>query len=173
MSTAGADKADTAAAGNPAGTLGHELKLLVEMVLERSAPWLERLRAGDHPDLGEHSAERQCVSWCPICTAVSIAKSQGPEFSARACEQAAQAVSLLRAVLADRWHPEQGVHMPGFDPRTSGNGSAASSASAPPPAAGTPRTPAADGEGGGGQRRSSSRVQRVAVRKSENGERLR
>lgn len=164
MSTAGSDETDTAAAG----TLGHELRLLIEMIIERSAPWLERLRTGESDGL-EHSAERHCVSWCPICTAATIAKSQGPEFSARACEQAAQAVSLLRAVLADRWHPEQGVHMPGFDPRTSDGPTATDAAPESEPEA----TPAAEASANGSRRRSSPRVQRVAVRKSENGERLR
>lgn len=136
--------------------LGHEVKLLVDMVVERSAPWLERVRTADHP---EHGPTEPCIGWCPICTAVNVARGQGPEFTARAFDQAAQAVALLRAVLADRWHPEHGVHMPGFEPD-----------SASPPGF---RTHANAGFGQPQNRASSQRVQHFAVRKAEPGEQQR
>lgn len=140
------DSQDSAGSAGSVG-LGHEVKLLVDMVVERSAPWLERVRTADHP---EHGPTQPCVGWCPICTAVNVARGQGPEFTARAFDQAAQAVALLRAVLADRWHPEHGVHMPGFEP---------DSASSPGFRAHADAT--------------SQRVQHFAVRKAEPGEQQR
>lgn len=164
-----------------AASLGHEVKLLVDMVVERSAPWLERVKAAG-PDAytaaqraaaeAGHASGQPCIGWCPICTTVNVARGQGPEFTARAFEQAAQVVSLLRAVLADRWHPEQGVHMPGFEPdaptapsmRPVGDApkAAFSASDAPKASFATPPPPRSNG--------SSPRVQRFAVRKAEAGE---
>jgi hypothetical protein len=45
-----------------------------------------------------------------------VVRGERPELVARLAEQLAQLVALLRAVLADRWEPEAGVHMPGFRP---------------------------------------------------------
>jgi hypothetical protein len=45
-----------------------------------------------------------------------VVHGQRPEFAARFLEQAAQLIALLRAVLADRWEPHDGVHLPGFQP---------------------------------------------------------
>lgn len=150
MSTADSDPAGQ-------GSLGHEVKLLVDMVLERSAPWLER--DAQRVDFADHGTDRPCVGWCPICTAVNVARGQGPEFTSRAFEQAAQAVALLRAVLADRWHPEQGLHVPGF---------------ATEPAAARQPEPAAPKQPTSAPKQSPSspspRVQRFAVRKAEPGE---
>lgn len=47
---------------------------------------------------------------------MAVARGERPELSARALEQAAHLIALLRAVLADRWYPSDGVHMPGFRP---------------------------------------------------------
>lgn len=171
-----------------AASLGHEVKLLVDMVVERSAPWLERVKAAG-PDAytaaqraaaaagqeAGHAAGQPCVGWCPICTAVNVARGQGPEFTGRAFEQAAQVVSLLRAVLADRWHPEQGMHMPGFEPdaptapamRPAGDvpKAAFGTSNVPKVAFGTPPSHP-NGRSSGG----APRVQRFAVRKAEAGE---
>ena len=54
--------------------------------------------------------------WCPLCAIVAVVRGERPELVARLAEQLAQLVALLRAVLADRWEPEEGVHMPGFRP---------------------------------------------------------
>jgi len=173
---------DAGAAG-----LGHEVKLLVDMVVERSAPWLERVKttgpdayaaaqqaAAQHAAAAaEHAAHgQQCLAWCPICTTVNVARGQPPEFTARAFEQAAQLIALLRAVLADRWHPEQGVHMPGFEPEP---GAQPPRRDAPNATFGTSNVPnAAFGTIPGhlnGRTGSSSRVQHFQVRKAEPGER--
>lgn len=102
------ERSEPTSTDDGAANLGNEVKLLVDLVVQHSAPWLDGIMASGH----------------------------GPEFSARALEQAAQLVALLRAVLADRWHPAEGVHLPGFQPekpatpsrrrepeRASGNGS--------------------------------------------------
>ncbi|MFD2474027.1 hypothetical protein [Amycolatopsis silviterrae] len=114
------------------------------MVIERAAPWLEGVMAAGHgsgpeepgaPDVEDSTSG---CGWCPLCAIVAVVRGERPEFVARVLEQAAQLVALLRAVLADRWEPEEGVHMPGFRP-----------AAAPAPASSEP----------------SSRVQHIVVRK--------
>lgn len=166
-------------------SLGEEIRLLVDMVVEHAAPWLESMVAAGHrgtaghpgaageqgwpsadPDVGggasgvadgaaqsgaaqsgaeagepsaagqesaagntseragtagntaENDAHERPIAcgWCPLCAVVAVARGERPELSVRALEQAAQMVALLRAVLADRWFPGEGVHMPGFKP---------------------------------------------------------
>ncbi|MET9264444.1 hypothetical protein [Amycolatopsis sp. NPDC004079] len=130
--------------------LAEEIRLLVEMVIERAAPWLEGVMAAGHGAPEEPGAEGASgvedstsgCGWCPLCAIVAVVRGERPEFVARVLEQAAQLVALLRAVLADRWEPDEGVHMPGFRP-----------------AARPPATAAASSS------ESSSRVQHIVVRK--------
>ncbi|MGH3452168.1 MAG: hypothetical protein ACRDQW_15895, partial [Haloechinothrix sp.] len=106
--------------------LAQEIRLLVDMVVEHSAPWLEGIIAAGHGGTEHRGAAEDGADdarppgagcgWCPLCAVVAVVRGERPEFSARALEQAAQLVALLRAVLADRWYPEGGVHMPGFRP---------------------------------------------------------
>ncbi|WP_037353662.1 hypothetical protein [Amycolatopsis orientalis] len=130
--------------------LAEEIRLLVEMVIERAAPWLEGVMAAGH---GDHSRPEEPgapdvedstsgCGWCPLCAIVAVVRGERPEFVARLLEQAAQLVALLRAVLADRWEPEEGVHMPGFRPAAHPAAAAATASSEP-----------------------SSRVQHIVVRK--------
>ncbi|WP_116202118.1 hypothetical protein [Amycolatopsis circi] len=121
------------------------------MVIERAAPWLEGVLAAGHGAPGEPGAEgvsgvedsTSGCGWCPLCAIVAVVRGERPEFVARVLEQAAQLVALLRAVLADRWEPDEGVHMPGFRPAAHPPAAAATSSSEP-----------------------SSRVQHIVVRKS-------
>lgn len=100
-----------------ATSLAEEIRLLVEMVVERAAPWLEGvISAGHGQETEQQPHETSDCGWCPLCALVAVAKGERPEFVAKLMEQAAQLVALLRAVLADRWEPEGGVHMPGFQP---------------------------------------------------------
>lgn len=162
---------DGSASSDGSAGLGHEVKLLVDMVVERSAPWLERVRTADHP---EHGPTQPCVGWCPICTAVNVARGQGPEFTARAFEQAAQAVALLRAVLADRWHPEGGVHMPGFEPDSASSPGFRTHANAGFGTSDFPNATLGKHQSDQPQKRATSpRVQHFAVRKAEPGEQQR
>ncbi|HET6288539.1 MAG TPA: hypothetical protein VFG15_17550 [Amycolatopsis sp.] len=92
--------------------LAEEIRLLVELVVEHAAPWLEGLISAGH-GCSEHDADG---GWCPLCAVVGVFRGERPDVVARLMEQAAQLVALLRAVLADRWEPEDGVHMPGFQP---------------------------------------------------------
>jgi hypothetical protein len=96
-------------------SLAEEIRLLVEMVVERAAPWLEGVVAAGH---GSTERVPSDCGWCPLCAVVSVVRGERPELAARLVEQLAQLVALLRAVLADRWEPEQGFHMPGFQPAT-------------------------------------------------------
>ncbi|WP_410642851.1 hypothetical protein [Amycolatopsis sp. lyj-346] len=118
--------------------LTEEIRLLAEMVAEKAAPWLEDVLAAGHgsffsgvpggeapgpgrspgsygtPD--EAKPDGSACGWCPLCAIVAVVRGERPELVARLAEQLAQLVALLRAVLADRWEPEEGVHMPGFRP---------------------------------------------------------
>jgi hypothetical protein len=118
--------------------LAEEIRLLAELVAEKAAPWLEGLLAAGHgsffsgvpggeapgpgrspggygpPD--EAKPDGSACGWCPLCAIVAVVRGERPELVARLAEQLAQLVALLRAVLADRWEPEEGVHMPGFRP---------------------------------------------------------
>jgi hypothetical protein len=136
-------------AGYDGASLTEEIRLLVEMVVERAAPWLEGVvSAGHGPEArtvpGEHAADGRECGWCPLCALVAVARGERPEFAAKLLEQAAQLIALLRAVLADRWEPQEGVHMPGFHP--------------------APRSGARQDEPTPA-RASSARVQHIAVRK--------
>jgi len=103
--------------------LAEEIRLLIEMVVERAAPWLEGVVAAGHGGEDDRTDEGKtggsACGWCPLCAIVAVVRGERPEFAARLLEQLAQLVALLRAVLADRWEPEEGVHMPGFRPVSS------------------------------------------------------
>lgn len=96
-----------------ATSLAEEIRLLVEMVIERAAPWLDGIVSAGHGPAERPAAD---CGWCPLCAVVAVVRGERPEFAARLVEQLAQLVALLRAVLADRWDPEHGFHMPGFAP---------------------------------------------------------
>ena len=96
--------------------LAEEIRLLAEMVVEKAAPWLEGVLAAGHGTPDEAKADASACGWCPLCAIVAVVRGERPELVARLAEQLAQLVALLRAVLADRWEPDEGVHMPGFRP---------------------------------------------------------
>lgn len=96
--------------------LAEEIRLLAEMVVEKAAPWLEGVVAAGHGDPDQAKPDGSACGWCPLCAIVAVVQGERPEFVARLLEQLAQLVALLRAVLADRWEPDEGVHMPGFRP---------------------------------------------------------
>lgn len=102
--------------------LADEIRLLVDLIVERAAPWLDSLAeeghgagagedhtGGDDPG-GTGEAER---GWCPLCAVLAICRGERVDVAARVVDQLTQLLALLRAVLADRWHPHEGVHMPG------------------------------------------------------------
>lgn len=139
--------------------LTREIRLLVEMVAEHASPWLDSILAAGHgtafgagsrPDAaGDEGPPAGGESgWCPLCAVIAIVRGERPEFAARLAEQMARLVALLRAVLADRWSPEGGVHMPGFDSQE------------PPFAASTP-----DGDLRGRGEEGQARVQHIPVRR--------
>ncbi len=71
---------------------------------------------GGYSTPDEAKPDGSACGWCPLCAIVAVVRGERPELVARLAEQLAQLVALLRAVLADRWEPEEGVHMPGFRP---------------------------------------------------------
>lgn len=118
-----------------AASLVEEIRLLIEMVVEHALPWLESLLADGHgtAHAGERSTDDEsdpdrdqvgepACDWCPLCAVVALAHGRRPEFAVRVFDEAARVVALLRAVLADRWQPDDGVHMPGFRPSAPENG---------------------------------------------------
>ncbi|NBH05573.1 hypothetical protein [Amycolatopsis sp. SID8362] len=96
--------------------LAEEIRLLAELVVEKAAPWLEGVVAAGHGDPDQAKPDGSACGWCPLCAIVAVVRGERPELVARVLEQLAQLVALLRAVLADRWEPDEGVHMPGFRP---------------------------------------------------------
>lgn len=141
--------------------LRHEIRLLIDMIVEHAAPWLDGIIAAGHGsddhDTDDHHEDAaggqgaRC-GWCPLCAVVNVARGERPELSTRAFEQTAQLVALLRAVLADRWYPGEGVHMPGFEPES-----------------GTYHAARSDGGADSGPQNggpTGARVQRIAVRRS-------
>jgi hypothetical protein len=89
----------------PGTRLVEELRLLLDAVADRAGPWLDRVSA--------EPASPSCR--CPGCAVVALVRGEPNELAARSLDRAADAVALLRAVLADRWHPGT-PHMPGFTP---------------------------------------------------------
>lgn len=163
------ERTEGISANDAVADLGTEIMLLIEMIVEHAAPWLDGLVAAGHTGglfgsasedaTGEHSASQYDCGWCPLCAVVSMARGNQPEFSARAIEQLAQLVGVLRAVLADRWYPGEGIHMPGA-PRAERQETGpvwTAQASARPS---TPQGPAPARPSGG------SRAQRITVRKA-------
>lgn len=158
--------------------LGQEVKLLAELVLDNSAPWLESLEAAGHgSDTGEHApsahepaeegagdeaSDDKHPGWCPWCMLVDLARRDRPDISGRAMGQATQLVSVLRAVLADRFHPAEGVHLPSFGRGSEDEDADAESDVDDEPAAGD----AEASEPAPQPRRNGSRVQRIPVRKA-------
>ncbi len=107
--------------------LADEIRLLVDLIVERAAPWLDSLvEEGHGTDAGQDhtggndpggndtggtgAAER---GWCPLCAVLAICRGERVDVAARLVDQLTQLLALLRAVLADRWHPHEGVHVPG------------------------------------------------------------
>ncbi|OZM74533.1 hypothetical protein CFN78_05315 [Amycolatopsis antarctica] len=141
--------------GRDGASLADEIRLLVELVVDRAAPWLDGVIAAGH-GAERATGEQQEQSthpgsgcgWCPLCALVALVRGERPEIAARVLDQAAQLIALLRAVLADRWEPGEGVHMPGYQP---------------PPRPDPPR-PSARPEDGPSAQASPSRVQHIAVR---------
>lgn len=191
------ERTERISANDAAADLGTELMLLIEMIVEHAAPWLDGLIAAGHTgglfgggasgaaDSGEsgggasseHANEQYNCGWCPLCAVVSMARGDRPEFSARAIEQLAQLVGVLRAVLADRWYPGEGIHMPGT-PRAERQDTGPTWTDGPrtrptaPEAAATGRYApgrSAAGRSAGGRPDGVSRAQRITVRKAAPG----
>jgi hypothetical protein len=152
--------------GYDGASLIAEIGLLVELVVEYAAPWLEGVVTAGHgpeqhagapvaqPDSEQPAAEPSGnCGWCPLCAIVAMVRGERPEFADRLLEQAAQLIALLRAVLADRWQPQDGVHMPGFQPA-----SRQPAGQDVPVAAAAPSSTARSSS-------PSGRVQHIAVRK--------
>ncbi|MPY97275.1 MAG: hypothetical protein GEU97_04640 [Actinophytocola sp.] len=162
------ERTERASANDAVADLGTEIMLLIEMIVEHAAPWLDGLVAAGHTgglfgasesDEGTAEHGQYDCGWCPLCAVVSMARGNQPEFSARAIEQLAQLVGVLRAVLADRWYPGEGIHMPGAPPaeRTDTGPAWTSQASARPSASQDAAPPRPSG---------GSRAQRITVRKA-------
>lgn len=149
------ERTERISANEAVADLGNEILLLVEMIVEHAAPWLDAVIAAGHTGSGlfaaaEDASQPGC-GWCPLCAVVAMARGDRPEFSARAIEQLAQLIGVLRAVLADRWYPGEGIHVPGRPQAERPDGGSAWT--------GAPRQEAPSSAG-------ASRAQRITVRKA-------
>lgn len=149
------ERTERISANDAVADLGNEILLLVEMIVEHAAPWLDAVIAAGHTGSGlfagaDDTSQPGC-GWCPLCAVVAMARGDRPEFSARAIEQLAQLIGVLRAVLADRWYPGEGIHMPGRPQAERQDGGSAWT--------GAPRQEAPSSAG-------ASRAQRITVRKA-------
>lgn len=96
MTTASGGQARGSAAD--AGPLARELRLLLEALLDRSEPWLDRFTGeGGATDGGP--AEPATCQWCPLCAVAAVARGERSELAARAGEHAAALLALLREVV--------------------------------------------------------------------------
>lgn len=118
---------------DPGSRLLEELVLLLDALARQAGPWLDRVAAGhdEHDNLaaefpglppevsiggdsGPHPAgtDRSCV----LCAVAALLTGQPNELAAETLTRLAEAVAVLRAVLADRWSPQDAPHLPGFRP---------------------------------------------------------
>ncbi|MGX7826902.1 hypothetical protein ACTG9Q_17590 [Actinokineospora sp. 24-640] len=123
----------------PGSRLAEELSLLFAAMADQVAPWLDRVAAEGHDEpacgwcplcaviavvRGEPSepgpdrvaTDEPACGWCPLCAVVAMVRGEPSALAAQSLERMADVVALLRAVLADRWSPEEAPHMPGFRP---------------------------------------------------------
>lgn len=133
--------------------LGQEIKQLVDLVVEHSESKVDGMiraaaMASGAGHFGETGADGTSCGWCPICAMVNATKGERVELSGKVVDQMTHLVALLRAVLADRWSPGEGVHMPGFQQ------------AAPEPVVAESEWPAADSRD-----TAAPRVQRIPVTK--------
>ncbi|WP_298177842.1 hypothetical protein [Saccharomonospora sp.] len=112
--------------GTDAAQLADEIRLLVDLVVERARPWLESVFEAGHGHGHEHvdtetdiSSGGESDQWCPLCAVVAVFRGERVDVVAQVLEHMTRLLGLLRAVLADRWAPEDGIHMPGFRPSPS------------------------------------------------------
>lgn len=121
---------------DPGSRLLEELVLLLDALAHQAGPWLDRVAAGhdghrdssdlagEFPDLsaevplggdtGPHAAgaDHSCV----LCAVAALLTGKPNELAAETLARLAEAVAVLRAVLADRWWPQNAPHLPGFRP---------------------------------------------------------
>jgi hypothetical protein len=76
--------------------LGAEVRGVAMAVLDRLEPALERVRAGD--PAGDASAT---CGICPVCAVLAALRREHPELAARAAEQAASMLAVLRTALEE------------------------------------------------------------------------
>lgn len=102
------------------GPLAEELRLFAVALLDRYEPGVRSVLAGLRVEAQQAAAEpvtapteSQCPQWCPICSALALARGDRPELGGRIAEHADSLLTVLRAVL----QPAPGHAEP---PRTGG-----------------------------------------------------
>jgi len=101
---------------DPGTRLADELRLLLAAVAERAGPWLDRVAVSTHDEHEPADGPPTACGWCPLCALIALLRGEPNELASKSLDRVADIVALLRAVLADRWHPEAEPHMPGFRP---------------------------------------------------------
>lgn len=143
------------------GTLVRELRLLLETLMDRGGPWLDRVSG---VGAGGSRHEPASCQWCPLCAALALARGDRSELAVRASEQVASLVAMLREFVESGDVPRHGPGEPGgsHEPRVQRIPVRGAQQPVAAPAGAEPR-PAEPPESG--------RVQHIAVRRREPGER--
>jgi hypothetical protein len=76
----------------PVGEMTAELRLLVDVLLERVDPWL-RSRAESLAATGAG------CGWCPLCAALATLRGERPELTRRLAEHGSELLLALRTML--------------------------------------------------------------------------
>jgi hypothetical protein len=83
--------------------LGAEVRGIAVAVLDRLEPALERIRAGDtgSDTAGGPTGDGATCAICPVCAVLAALRREHPELVARAAEQAASMLAVLRTALEE------------------------------------------------------------------------
>lgn len=175
----GREERESAAEDSP---LVVELRLLLEAVVDRSEPWLERFTGEGTGGVG--SDEPSTCQWCPLCAAAAVVRGERSELASRVGEHAAELLALLReAVESDGATHAAGTHATGSHPAGAGpdteRGGRERRGGRPRPVqhiavrkAGEPRPAAGDAPPTADEPRQEAgeRVQRIEVRRQQPGD---
>jgi len=87
--------------GQARDRLVEELRLLMDVVGQRTQPLVERLlvRIGAVEHTGEGTAS---CDWCPLCRGVALLRGERPELAARLTEHVTGLLAVLRQALVEQ-----------------------------------------------------------------------
>lgn len=102
--------------GCGAHSTAEELRLLAQLLVERSEPLVARLREGTRPFAKDgpfaQDGPEPCT-WCPLCAVVGLVRGDRPELAARLAEHATGLLAVLRDAAAQ---PDPAPHRTPSEP---------------------------------------------------------